>query len=82
MTEQVFTHLDAAERERLWGPGATLTHSHTLAEQIGGQLAAGFVITGFRELPHHADATAEFMPGYFATRATKPHKQAGRADSP
>jgi SAM-dependent methyltransferase len=66
------THLDAAERERLWGQHAPLAHSHTLTAQIGGQLAAGFVITGFRELPHHADATAAFMPGYFATRAVKP----------
>ncbi len=24
------------------------------------------------EAPHHADATARYMPGYFATRAVKP----------
>ena len=66
------THLEPAERDRLWGPDQPLEYSHTLTDQIGGQLAAGFVITGFRELPHHADPTAAFMPGYFATRAVKP----------
>ena len=66
------THLTEQERERLWGLDAPVEYSHTLTEQIGGQLAAGFVITGFREQPHHADATARFMPGYYATRAVKP----------
>jgi hypothetical protein len=49
-----------------------LEYSHTLTEQIGGQLDAGFVMTGFRESPHHAGPTAAYMPGYFATRARKP----------
>ena len=40
--------------------------------QIGGQLAAGFILTHLAEAPHHADATARYMPGYFATRAVKP----------
>jgi SAM-dependent methyltransferase len=65
------THLSSDERERLWGLDSPVEYSHTLTEQIGGQLAAGFVITGFREQPHHADATAPFMPGYYATRAAK-----------
>ncbi len=66
------THLDAAERDRLFGPDHTLEYSHSLTEQVGGQLAAGFTITGFVEAPHHADATARYLPGYFATRAVKP----------
>jgi SAM-dependent methyltransferase len=66
------THLSAEERARLWGPDAPVEYSHSLTEQIGGQLAAGFVITGFRERPHHAGPTADYMPGYFATRARKP----------
>lgn len=45
--------------------------SHTMTDQIGGQIEAGFAIVGFAELPHHANATARFMPGYFATRALK-----------
>jgi SAM-dependent methyltransferase len=66
------THLTVAERERLWGPDAPVEYSHSLTEQIGGQLEAGFVIRGFRERPHHAGPTARFMPGYFATLARKP----------
>jgi len=66
------THLSASERAQLWGPDAPVEYSHTLAEQIGGQLDAGFVITGFRERPHRAGPTADYMPGYFATRAVKP----------
>ena len=66
------THLDAAERDRLFGPDHTLEYSHSMTEQVGGQLAAGFVITGFAQAPHHADATARYLPGYSATRAVKP----------
>ena len=66
------THLSAAERESVFGPDAPLEYSHTLTEQIGGQLAAGFVVTGFRECPHHAGPTAGYLPGYYATRAVKP----------
>ncbi|MFC0527619.1 class I SAM-dependent methyltransferase [Phytohabitans kaempferiae] len=66
------THMPAGERERLWGADAPLEYSHTMADQIGGQLAAGFVITAFAEAPHHSDATAGWLSGYFATRAVKP----------
>ncbi|HTX84777.1 MAG TPA: methyltransferase domain-containing protein [Streptosporangiaceae bacterium] len=66
------THLSTDERERLWGLDAPVEYSHTLAEQIGGQLEAGFVITGFTERPHHVGPTAAYLPGYFATRAVKP----------
>jgi SAM-dependent methyltransferase len=64
--------LEPGEHERLWGPGRPLEHSHTLTAQIGGQLAAGFVIAGFRETPHHDDVSAAYMPGYFATLAIRP----------
>jgi len=66
------THLDAAERERLWGRAAPIEYSHSLTDQIGGQLDAGFVITKFKERPHHVGPTADYMPGYFATQAVKP----------
>jgi SAM-dependent methyltransferase len=72
------THLSKEERERLVGPDAPLEYSHTMTEQIGGQLAAGFVLTAFAEAPHHAGITAKFMPGYFATRALKPNGVAMR----
>jgi SAM-dependent methyltransferase len=66
------THLDTVELARLRGTDVPLEYSHTLAEQIGGQLDAGFLMTGFREAPHHSGPTAVYMPGYFATRAVKP----------
>ena len=68
-----FTTLDLPDAERLhsYGTGPT-EYSHSLTEQIGGQLAAGFTLTHLVEAPHHADATARYMPGYFATRAIRP----------
>jgi SAM-dependent methyltransferase len=62
--------LDQSSEER--PADITIEYSHSLTEQIGGQLAAGFVLTHFAEAPHHADATARFLPGYFATRAVRP----------
>jgi SAM-dependent methyltransferase len=64
-------HLSEEDRQREWGDGP-IEFSHTLTEQIGGQLAAGFVLTHFIEAPHHVDATAEYMSAYFCTRAIKP----------
>jgi SAM-dependent methyltransferase len=63
--------LPEAERRRAYADGP-IEYSHTLTEQIGGQLAAGFTLTHLVEAPHHADATAQYMPGYIATRALKP----------
>lgn len=65
------THMTAEERARFVGDGP-LEYSHTLADQIGGQLAAGFVLTAFAEAPHHASITSKYMPGYYATGALKP----------
>ena len=67
--------LTDAERSRCYGDGP-IEYSHSLTEQIGGQLAAGFVLTHLVEAPHHADATAMYMPGYIATRAIKPRPSA------
>jgi SAM-dependent methyltransferase len=68
-----FSSLDLpdTEQERYYGDGP-VEFSHSLTEQIGGQLAAGFVLTHLTEAPHHDDLTAAFMPGYIATRAVKP----------
>ena len=64
--------LPEGERAREFGLENPIEYSHTMTEQLGGQLAAGFVITGFQEAPHHADATARYLPVYYATRAVKP----------
>jgi SAM-dependent methyltransferase len=63
--------LPADERLRDFGDGP-IEYSHSLTEQIGGQLAAGFRLTHLVEAPHHDDPTARYMPGYIATRAVKP----------
>ena len=63
--------LPEADRQRAYGDGP-VEYSHTLTGQIGGQLAAGFVLTHLTEAPHHADITGRYMPGYFATRAIRP----------
>lgn len=66
------THLSEEERLRVNGASAPIEYSHSLTDQIGGQLAAGFILTHIVEAPHHAGLTAKYMPGYIATRAIKP----------
>jgi hypothetical protein len=68
-----FSSLDLPEAEwrQYYGDGP-VEFSHSLTEQIGGQLAAGFMLTHLAEAPHHTDATARYLPGYIATRAVKP----------
>jgi SAM-dependent methyltransferase len=51
--------------------GEPLEFSHTLEDQIGGQLEAGFVIAGLYEDRHRDDPLAAHMPTYIATRAIK-----------
>lgn len=73
------THLTEEERATLRANEQPLEWSHTLEEQIGGQLAAGFVITGFYEdgwFPPGAPQEWEnpidrVMKSFMATRAVK-----------
>jgi SAM-dependent methyltransferase len=51
--------------------GEPLEFSHTLEDQIGGQIEAGFAIVGFYEDRHRDDPIAARMPTYIATRANK-----------
>lgn len=68
-----FTTLDLSDTDRMHAYGSgPIEYSHSLTEQIGGQLAAGFILTHLSEAPHHADITAQHFPGYLATRAIKP----------
>jgi len=51
----------------------TVQFSHTFDEQIGGQCKAGFVITGaYEDYNSDADAVADGIPTFWATRAVKP----------
>jgi SAM-dependent methyltransferase len=64
--------LPTEERERLYGADGAIEYSHSMTAQLGGQLAAGLRLTHFVEAPHQSDATAAYLPGYFATRAVRP----------
>ncbi len=68
--------IDLAERERAMRieDGSPFEFSHTLDDLIGGQLDAGFVITGFYEDRQNAkenEPLASYMPTCIATRAVK-----------
>ncbi len=59
--------LDAAIEE-----GSPLEYGHSLTDQIGGQIDAGFVLTGFYEDICPDSPISKYHPTYIATRAIKP----------
>ena len=59
------------ERAAMYGADSPLEWSHTLDEQIGGQLAAGFLLAGFYEDIDPGEKLSNYMPSYIATRAVK-----------
>jgi hypothetical protein len=65
------TDISEAERVALYGDSVTYEFSHTLTDHIGGQLDAGFVITGFFEAYRDDPTSPRYFPPYFATRAVK-----------
>jgi hypothetical protein len=68
------TDLDGAEKEKKMAKCEPMEFSHTLDDQIGGQLDAGFVITHFfedRQGPDDRDPVAPYMATCIATRAIK-----------
>ncbi len=65
------THLPPEALQQMMAEGYPLEWSHTLEEQIGGQLAAGFVLTGFYEDIDPRTVLGEYSPSYIATRALK-----------
>ncbi|WP_406701207.1 class I SAM-dependent methyltransferase [Singulisphaera sp. Ch08] len=66
------TSLTEEERRRLAERDEPLAFGHTLDDQIGGQLAAGFVLTGFYEDIDPGSVLGDHIPSYIATRASKP----------
>ena len=66
------TSITVEERERYFGTEAPLEFSHTLEDQIGGQLEASFMLTGMYEDSRRDEPIARYMPSYFATRSVKP----------
>jgi SAM-dependent methyltransferase len=68
-------HLSAAGIEQHRKEGIPLEFGHSLEDQIGGQIAAGFVINGFyedRDRSVEDNPLREYTPTYVATRALKP----------
>jgi len=64
---------DGARRKKVDAKLA-LEFGHTLTQQLGGQVRAGFAITGFYE-DHWSDAATNlnrYTPVYIVTRATRP----------
>ena len=68
------THLAPHELQAKRARGEALAFSHSLATQIGGQLDAGLLITGFYDDGWLDDSwpLAKHMPVAFATRARRP----------
>jgi ubiquinone/menaquinone biosynthesis C-methylase UbiE len=52
--------------------GNPLEYSHSFNDQIGGQLQAGFIITGFYEDHDPFALMGQYMPTFFAVKAEKP----------
>jgi SAM-dependent methyltransferase len=65
------------ERARLVEEGRPLEFGHTLGDQIGGQIAAGFVLTGYYEDIDPESILGRYIPTYIATRAAKPKARPG-----
>jgi SAM-dependent methyltransferase len=67
--------LDPARRQSFIDKLEPFCFGHTLEDQIGGQLAAGFALTGFFEDYYDRetnDPLSRYLPTYIATRAVKP----------
>jgi SAM-dependent methyltransferase len=65
------THLSAERLQQRMERREPLEFSHTLEEQIGGQLEAGFVLAGFFEDTWSDRPISRFAPTFIATRAIK-----------
>ena len=65
------THFSEEERLRMFGPDSPLEFSHTLDDLIGGQLDAGFILTGLYS-DIQGGPLGKYLPAYIATRAKKP----------
>jgi SAM-dependent methyltransferase len=67
--------LPEEEKRRYREEGIPFEFSHTLEDQIGGQIAAGFSIAGFyedREPEGDVHLLRKYMAAFIATRAVKP----------
>lgn len=65
------TSITPEEKAERFGADSPLEFSHTLTDLIGGQLTAGFHLTGLYEDSDPNDPLAQYMPLCLATRAIK-----------
>ncbi len=66
------TSLDEAELAARIAAGEPLEFGHSLDDQIGGQLDAGFLLAGLYEDALPDDLASRYAPTFIATRAVKP----------
>lgn len=66
------TSLDETVLQARLAEGEPLEFGHSLQDQIGGQIEAGFVISGFYEDTAPNDTLSKFLPWLIATKADKP----------
>ena len=66
------TSLTEEERIKRYGLNEPLEFGHSLQDQIGGQMDAGFQLIGFYEDIWKHEKISEYMPLFIATRALKP----------
>ncbi len=64
--------LTDVERRRFTDRDEPLVYGHTLEDQLGGQMDAGFDLTGLYEDRDPDHPLAKFLPTFIATRAVKP----------
>jgi ubiquinone/menaquinone biosynthesis C-methylase UbiE len=64
--------LSESEKEHYRKEGLPFQFSHSLEEQINGQLNTGFILTNLSEDIEDIDLVSRIMPTYITTRAEKP----------
>jgi len=68
-------HMHDPDRLEIIGPDEPMEFGHSLEDQIGGQIEAGFVITGFFEdsfVPDEGEVLPNYTSTLITTRALKP----------
>ncbi|HNS01932.1 MAG TPA: class I SAM-dependent methyltransferase [Anaerolineae bacterium] len=66
------TSTSDADRQRLLDEGSPMEFGHSLDDQVGGQIAAGFLIAGFYEDRWTDFVLDRHIATFMATRAVKP----------
>lgn len=68
-------HMNDPDRLEIIGPDEPVEFGHSLEDQIGGQIEAGFILTGFFEdnfIPDEDEILPNYTNTLITTRALKP----------